>query len=55
MLASLHLLRLLESNHALQSEVLDNTFFNNCVSFIANLKMLRDLEADTDKEFRLFS
>ena len=37
MLASLHLLRLLESNFPLP-EVLDDTFFNNCVSRIANLK-----------------
>ena len=35
MLASIHLLRLLESN--LPLPVLDNTFFNNCVSRIANL------------------
>ena len=37
MLASLHLLRLLESNPPLPLPVLDNTFFNNCVSRIANL------------------
>jgi hypothetical protein len=36
MLASIHLLRLLDSGIALP-EKLDDTFFNNCVSLIANL------------------